>query len=66
MKIILNGEDRSVPDGLSVSGLLEHLDIPAAKVAVERNRAIVPRSAYGETALESGDAIEIVQFIGGG
>jgi thiamine biosynthesis protein ThiS len=35
-------------------------------VAVERNREIVPKSAYGETRLAEGDRIEIVQFVGGG
>jgi thiamine biosynthesis protein ThiS len=35
-------------------------------VAVERNLAIVPRSAYVSTILADGDRIEIVHFIGGG
>jgi thiazole synthase len=35
-------------------------------IAVERNRAIVPRSTYGEVMLAEGDKLEIVNFIGGG
>lgn len=37
-----------------------------AKVAVERNGDIVPRARYGQTILADGDAVEIVQFVGGG
>ncbi len=66
MKLIINGETRSVDGPLTVHGLLEHLELPAAKIAVERNLEIVPRSLYAETALSDGDRLEIVHFIGGG
>ncbi|MCD8231333.1 MAG: sulfur carrier protein ThiS [Clostridiales bacterium] len=36
------------------------------RVAVERNGAIVPKSAYAETILEDGDEVEVVSFVGGG
>ena len=64
--IHLNGEPREVPDGLSVSSLLEWLKFPADRVAVERNREIVPRSRWGETPLAAGDRLEVVHFVGGG
>ncbi len=66
LEITVNGEKREIQDGLTVMGLLESLGIANGKVAVERNRAITPRSAYGETALCPGDEIEIVRFVGGG
>jgi thiamine biosynthesis protein ThiS len=50
----------------SVAALVAELGLDARKVAVERNLEIVPRSAYGQTALADGDRIEIVHFIGGG
>jgi len=64
--IHLNGEPREVPDGLSVASLLEWLKFPADRVAVERNREIVPRSRWGETPLAAGDRLEVVHFVGGG
>ena len=68
--LTLNGETRVFTgpgDGpLSVSGLLAELGLETRKVAVERNEEIVPRSRYAETWLASGDALEIVHFIGGG
>lgn len=66
MKILLNGEEREIADGETVGGLLEGLQIRAARVVVERNRTIVPRDAYGATLLAEGDALEIVHFVGGG
>jgi len=62
----LNGEPHSLPEPLSVAGLLAHLGVEARKVAVERNLEIVPRSRYAATWLASGDRLEIVHFIGGG
>ena len=68
--LTLNGETRvfvTQADGmLSVLGLLTRLELDARKVAVELNEEIVPRSRYGTTMLASGDALEIVHFIGGG
>ena len=66
MTLTINGETRSFADVADVAGLVAALGLNARKVAVERNLEIVPRSAYQETALEDGDRIEIVHFIGGG
>jgi thiamine biosynthesis protein ThiS len=64
--LTLNGETRSFSQALSVAALLEAIGLDRRKVAVERNEAIVPRSLYEQTWLASGDALEIVHFIGGG
>ena len=37
-----------------------------SRAAVERNREIVPRARYPETRLEAGDALEVVELVGGG
>ena len=66
MQIQLNGEQREVPDGLTVSALLSHLGLNPARVAIERNLEILPRAQWGTTAVAAGDRYEIVQFVGGG
>ena len=66
LTITLNGDPRRVAAGSSVANLLASLDLPAEKVAVERNLAIVPRSTFAEVVLAEGDALEIVHFVGGG
>jgi thiamine biosynthesis protein ThiS len=66
MQICLNGEQHGVADDSNVEALVGMLGLDTRKVAVEVNLAIVPRSLYGDTKLNPGDAVEIVRFIGGG
>src|SRR5262245_39192754 len=66
IEIRLNGEARTVPDALNLAELLKHLDVPLERVAVERNRRIVPRSEWPQVAVSRGDELEIVHFVGGG
>jgi sulfur carrier protein len=66
MQLTVNGDVQSVPDGLTIRGLIEHLGLTEGPVAVERNREVVPRSAHETTPLRDNDVIEIVHFVGGG
>ena len=66
MKIYINGEEKTISENSTITSLVEEFSLNVAKVAVERNLAIVPRPLYAETILSDGDRIEIVQFIGGG
>ncbi len=64
--ITLNGELRRVSSGLTIAALAAELGLDPAKVAVERNLEIVPRSTLGAIFVVEGDMIEIVHFVGGG
>lgn len=64
--LIINGDEKRVEKGLTLAGLLESIGIIPTKVAVERNREIVPKSTYNDVMIEDGDQLEIVHFIGGG
>ncbi len=66
MRVTVNGEVRETAPDATVTTLLASLGIDSRKVAVERNREIVPKSAYDRVALVDEDALEIVQFVGGG
>jgi sulfur carrier protein len=66
MQMQVNGEQRSVPAGLTVAGLLKELDIRPDRVAVELNLTILDRSEFDRRSLQEGDRIEIISFIGGG
>ena len=66
MKVTINGESREVPEGLNVAALLEHIGLNAGRVAVERNRDVLPRARWKDTAVEAADSYEIVQLVGGG
>lgn len=66
MTLSINGEPRSVPDGLTLTALIAHLGMKGDRVAVERNREIVSRTAWDDVVLAEGDRLEIVHFVGGG
>ena len=66
MTITLNGDPFEVTAPLTLVELLARLDIDPRSVAIERNFLVVKRDAYATTAVEPGDEIEIVNFVGGG
>ena len=66
LKVRVNGEHRRVLGGVSIAEMLNEIGIDPAKVAVERNLEIVPRSSLEEVSVEDGDEFEIVHFVGGG
>jgi len=66
MKVTINGESREIPEGLSVTALLEHIGMANNRVAIERNRDILPRALWQNTAVAPDDSFEIVHFVGGG
>ncbi len=66
MMVSINGEDRRLAGPITVQDLLAELGFDTAKVALERNLEIVPRSTYAKTMVGEGDRLEIVHFIGGG
>jgi len=66
LNLTVNGEPRRAPAGASVADLVIDLGLNPAKVAVERNGEIAPRSTLAQVALADGDVLEIVHFVGGG
>lgn len=64
--ISINGERREVPSECCVASLLEWLQVPQDRVAVELNKSIVRKRDWGKAAVLRGAQIEIVQFVGGG
>ena len=65
-QVRVNGDERQVPAGLTVAGLLEHLGLHPRMVVVERNGDILRRDALDGVPVEPGDAYEFVHFVGGG
>ncbi|HVK73115.1 MAG TPA: sulfur carrier protein ThiS [Kofleriaceae bacterium] len=66
IEIVVNGEPRQVPGGTTVLGLIDVLGLGGRRVAVERNRTVVPRAQHAVVVLEAGDRLELVTFVGGG
>jgi sulfur carrier protein len=66
LTLSLNGEIIELPAVISLSQLLEQQGFESQKIAAAINGEFVPRSQYAETAINGGDAIDIIQAVGGG
>ena len=66
ISVTVNGDERRISAGATIAAMLRELGIDPARVAVERNFAIVPRSTLDAAPVADGDKFEIVHFVGGG
>ena len=64
--VVINGQARAVNVGTTIEKLITDLGLGDRKVAVERNRNVVPRAEHASTVLVDGDRLEVVTFVGGG
>jgi sulfur carrier protein len=65
MTVKVNGQERELPGGASITALLEQMKLNANHVAVELNRRLIRAEKY-DTPLKAGDEVEVVTFVGGG
>ena len=61
----INGEELNIA-GKTIAEYLAATNYDPKRIAVERNGDIVPKAKYGETILQDGDNVEVVNFVGGG
>ncbi|WP_337430426.1 sulfur carrier protein ThiS [Bilophila sp.] len=66
MDITVNGKLTACSEGATLLDLILQLGLSPEKIVVERNRDIVPAGTFAETALQDGDSLELLQFVGGG
>jgi len=66
MRISINKELISLPDNVTVSKMLEKLEIEKKFIAVEINLNIIPKSEYDSHIVRENDSVEIIQAVGGG
>jgi len=66
MKILCNGKEQNVPEGITLAQLLRKLEFNADAVVAECNGAIVRREEYEEYVLPENGRLELIRFVGGG
>jgi sulfur carrier protein len=64
--VVVNGQPRALTAGTTVAALIAELGLAGRRVAVERNREVIPRAQHATAVLAPGDRLEIVTFVGGG
>ena len=66
MRIVVNGDPRTLDGVDTVADLVREFDLTPERVAVEVNEQLVRRAKYAQTPLKDGDRVEIVTLVGGG
>jgi sulfur carrier protein len=66
MRVTVNGKPMELPEGITVDGLLDRLELRRPHVAVAINREVTPRARHAGTVLRDGDRVEVVHPMGGG
>ena len=66
MQVVINGKLEDVPAGTTLLELMEARQLDPARVVAELNREIIPGERFPDTALQNGDRLELLQFVGGG
>ena len=66
ISIILNGENKSLKEGITIQELLDLFQVPAGTVVVEVNEDILSKDSHATVQLKEGDRVELVRFVGGG
>tara|TARA_B100001093_G_scaffold497106_1_gene543637 strand:- start:5847 stop:6065 length:219 start_codon:yes stop_codon:yes gene_type:complete len=66
IKIKINGKSKLIAENLKIQTLINDLNIPLKKVAIELNHEILDKKSLNKIKLKKNDMIEIVHFIGGG
>ena len=67
MKLIVNGKEGNLSEGLTINQLLIEQEVKMPEmVSVELNGQILKRSEFESTTLTEGDKVEFLYFMGGG
>jgi thiamine biosynthesis protein ThiS len=66
IEILLNGETKRIPHGLTIAQLVNSLNLVSQRLAIEYNRKILKKESWDRQMISGGDRIEIVHFVGGG
>lgn len=66
VRFMLNGQPREATPGARLSEVLDLLGVDSHRIAVERNREVVPRALHAEIVIAENDTFEVVHFVGGG
>ncbi|NIA05308.1 MAG: sulfur carrier protein ThiS [Proteobacteria bacterium] len=66
MQIILNGQQKNLDQNITLSTLLDSLNLQPDTVVAEINGRIIKPGQYPRLGLKEGDKVELIRFVGGG
>ncbi len=65
MQLNINGQLRDFAEPMTISQLLQQLELAPERVVIEHNNEILTAEAHNKQ-LQDGDSLELIQFVGGG
>lgn len=66
MRVLINGETRTIENELNLRELLEKLELPTTRIAIELNKDVIRKKDWESVKIADADKIEIIHFVGGG
>lgn len=66
MEIILNGDKETLDKEYTIIELLQKYELSPDIVTISLNGDILVKDAFASTIVKSGDAVDILMFMGGG
>jgi thiamine biosynthesis protein ThiS len=66
INVTINGEEHQFLSPINLAELLQYLNLPLTRIAVELNQAVVSRAHWSDTEIKDNDKLEVVHFVGGG
>ncbi len=66
MNIVVNGEEKEITEELNLEELLNRLELPKERIAIEVNKDVVRKKDWADIKINDADKIEIIHFVGGG
>ena len=66
MQVLINGEIRKLESELNLRELLEKLELPTERIAIELNKDVIRKKDWDTIKISDADKIEIIHFVGGG
>ena len=66
ISVFINGSPATFDQPLSISELIDQMQLGNKRIALERNGEIVPRGQFNQQMLADGDILEVVVAVGGG
>jgi len=66
MNIIINGENKTVQNNISLEELIALLNLQIKVMASAVNMEVVKKENWGSCVLREGDKVDLLDFVGGG
>ncbi|WP_239751889.1 sulfur carrier protein ThiS [Mammaliicoccus sp. H-M34] len=66
MKCMINGDEFNFDEALTLSDLLQSLELDQERIIVEWNDTLIKNDQFSNILVRESDRLELLEFVGGG